>query len=93
MLILNSRVRSENFVTHEEYSVERRSVKNDIALIKLPRPAGLNKLTQPACWKNPTNINDKLMVVGWGKTNSSQTSSDFKTSGFYSNDQYKLEVT
>jgi len=66
-------------------------VKNDIALIKLPRPAQLNPLTQPACWKTQSPINSKPVVVGWGKTNAAQTSSH-RINGLYSKKQYKLEI-
>ena len=66
-------------------------MKNDIALIKLPRPAKFNPLAQPACWKTQTSINSKPVVVGWGKTDAAQTSSD-RINGLYSKKQYKLEV-
>ena len=86
-------ISSENFVRHENFSVKEKFVKNDIALIKLPTPTKMNQQTQPACWKNQNthNINEKLVVVGWGKTNASQIGSH-KINGLYSTDQYKLEV-
>ena len=90
--VQNFDIPSENFVIHEEYTKEKKIVKNDIALIKLPRPAQLNPLTQPACWKTQSPINSKPVVVGWGKTDAAQTSSD-RINGLYSNKQYKLEVT
>ena len=46
--------------------------KNDIALIKLPRPVQMNELAQLACWKDQKSINNKPVVVGWGKIYASQ---------------------
>ena len=89
--VQNFDIPSENFVIHEDYTKEKNIVKNDIALIKLPRPAKFNTLAQPACWKTQSSINSKPMVVGWGKTDADQTSSD-RINGLYSNKQYKLEV-
>ena len=84
---------SENFVKHENFTMEKNSVRNDIALIKLPRPVQMNRQTQPVCWKKQAShtMNENLVVVGWGKTNASQTSAN-KINGLYSTDQYKLEV-
>ena len=89
--VQNFDIPSENFVLHEDYTKEKNIVKNDIALIKLPRPAKFNPLAQPACWKTQTSINSKPVVVGWGKTDAAQTSSD-RINGLYSKKQYKLEV-
>ena len=93
----NFDIKSENFVIHEDYTQTKNEnkkliVKNDIALIKLPRAAKFNQLVQPSCWRNPKpiNINDTLVVVGWGKTNAFQISKTIN--GVYANDQYKLEV-
>ena len=79
--VQNFDIPSENFVIHEEYTKEKNIVKNDIALIKLPRPAKLNPLAQPACWKTQSSINSKPVVVGWGKTDATQTE---KINGVYS---------
>ena len=87
----NFDVKPENFVIHENFQNMTHS-KNDIALIKLPRPVTFNQLAQPACWRNQSSIsnNDPLVVVGWGKTSRFQISQT--ENGVYSNDQYKLEV-
>ena len=96
--IQNFDIKPENFVIHEEYIQERNAarklvVKNDIALIKLPRQAKFNTLAQPICWKNNNLlnlVNDPPVVVGWGKTNRYSIS---KTSnGVFSDTQFKLEV-
>ena len=89
--VQNFDIPSKNFVIHWDFTKENNVVKNDIALIKLPRPAKLNPLAQPACWKTQKSINSKPVVVGWGKTDAAQTSSD-RINGLYSNKQYKLEV-
>ena len=96
--IQNFDIKPENFVIHEEYIKERNAprklvLKNDIALIKLPRKAKFNTLAQPICWKNNNLlnlVNDPPVVVGWGKTNRYSIS---KTSnGVFSDSQFKLEV-
>ena len=89
--VQNFDISSEMFVTHEDFIQEGKNVKNDIALIKLPFPAELNQLTQPACWKTQKTINEMPVVVGWGKTDAAQTSDD-RINGLYSSKQYKLEV-
>ena len=88
--VQNFDISSENYVLHDGYSQENEVLRNDIALIKLPRPAQMNGLTQPACWKNQKSINDKPVVVGWGKTDASQINKTIN--GLYTNKQYKLEV-
>ena len=91
----NFDIEPENFVVHENYQKEYKNgkfitIKNDIALIKLPRPAQFNQLVQPVCWNTQSDTNDRLVVVGWGKTNKYQVS---KTSdGAFSDFQQKLEV-
>merc|ERR1712012_356674 len=87
--VQNFDIPSENFVLHEDYTKEKNIVNNDIALIKLPRPAKFNPLAQPACWKTQTSINSKPVVVGWGKADAAQSE---KINGVYSNKQNKLEV-
>ena len=88
--VQNFDIKSQNFVIHENYTVKEKVARNDIALIKLPRPAQMNGLTQPACWKNQNSINGKPVVVGWGKTDASQINKTIN--GLYTNKQYKLEV-
>ena len=95
--VQNFDIKPENFVIHEDYiqytnEDKKLIVNNDIALIKLPRPAEFNQLVQPSCWRNPkpVNVNDTLVVVGWGKTNAFQIGKTIN--GVFSNDQNKLEV-
>ena len=88
--IQNFDIKSENFVIHEDYDRNRGNVKrNDIALIKLPRPAKFTQLAQPSCWRTQSPLEDPLVVVGWGKTENFQ---GLTSEGVYSNSQHKLEV-
>ena len=85
-----------NFVIHKDYERYRQDgrlgVINDIGLIKLPRAAQFNQLTQPICLGPiPTNTQGEPVVVGWGKTDPDQLSHSDK--GVYSNDQLKLKVS
>ena len=89
-------VNERDFVVHKDYSRNKRNgrlaVINDIGLIKLPRAAQFNQLTQPICLGPiPSNTQGKPVVVGWGKTDPDQLSQSDK--GVYSNDQLKLEVS
>jgi len=93
----NFDISSGNFVSHEDYERkeptsrgEKPTIRNDIALIKLPRDAEFNQFVQPSCWESQQSINDKLTVVGWGKTNKYQVSQTIN--GVYSNEQRALEV-
>ena len=92
------KVNEEDFVIHEDYTNGRNSgsgryaVKNDIGLVKLPREAQYNQLTQPICLGPiPANTLGEPVVVGWGKTDPDQLS--LNTNGVYSNDQLKLKVS
>ena len=85
----------KDFVIHEDYSRFRRegrlAVVNDIGLIKLPKAAQFNHLTQPICFlPMPSNTVGEPVVVGWGKTDPDQLS--LSENGVYSNDQLKLKV-
>ena len=89
------RVNKKDFVIHEDYGWIRRDGKstviNDIGLIKIPRDAEFNQLTQPVCWgQDPGNTLGIPVVVGWGKTNPDQL--QHTENGAYSNDQLKLKV-
>lgn len=84
------RVNKEDFVIHDEYTDVYAAI-NDIGLIKLPRDAEFNQLTQPICWgQDPGNTLGIPVVVGWGKTSPDQL--ELTENGAYSNDQLKLEV-
>ena len=89
-------VNDEDFVIHRDYVRElkdgRLAVKNDIGLMKLPKEAQYNQLTQPICL-GPISANTlgDPVVVGWGKTDPDQLSMSEK--GVYSNDQLKLKVS
>ena len=89
-------VKETDFVIHRDYARERTcgrlAVKNDIGLMKLPREAQYNQLTQPICLGSiPANTVGDPVVVGWGKTDPDQLS--LNTNGVYSNDQLKLKVS
>ena len=93
----NFDISSRNFVTHEDYENKeatsrggKPTIMNDIALIKLPRDAEFNQFVQPSCWESQRSMNDKLTVVGWGKTKTYQISKTIN--GVYSNEQRALEV-
>ena len=91
----NFDIGSENFVIHEDYQKRKSGgkliVKNDIALIRLPREAEFNQFVQPSCWEGQRSLSYKLSVVGWGKINAFQISQNIN--GVYSNEQRALEVT
>ena len=85
-----------DFVAHRDYEIYRqdgrRVIVNDIGLIKLPRAAQFNQLTQPICLGPiPTITKGDPVVVGWGKTNPDQLAQS--ENGVYSNDQLKLKVS
>jgi len=88
-------VNEEDFVIHRDYARERRNgrfvVKNDIGLMKLPKEAQYNQLTQRICLGPlPAITMGDPVVVGWGKTDPDQLSQN--ENGVYSNDQLKLKV-
>jgi len=88
-------VNEQDFVIHRDYVRERRNgrlvVKNDIGLMKLPKDAQYNQLTQRICLGPiPANTMGDPVVVGWGKTDPDQLSQN--ENGVYSNDQLKLKV-
>merc|ERR1712032_709005 len=77
-------VSEKDIITHPDYKNGRGQVLNDIALIRLPRPATFNAGVQPACLPTaPELASDNLnvpdldegltgtrpVVVGWGHTN------------------------
>ncbi|XP_025835383.1 uncharacterized protein LOC108736795 [Agrilus planipennis] len=54
-------------IQHPNYSLP--SVQHDIALLKLDRPATLNKYVRPACLYTSSEISsDKAIATGWGYT-------------------------
>ena len=66
---------------------------NDIALIRLPRPARPSQVVQVVCLPWETFSSDLAkagMVVGWGKTNNNQSIDT--NIGVFSRIQQKLEV-
>ena len=86
----------KDFVIHKDYSRVKREgrlgVVNDIGLIKLPKAAQFNQLTQPICLGPiPSRTVGEPVVVGWGKTDPDQLS--LSENGVYSNDQLKLKVS
>jgi len=69
-------IKREDFIAHEDYRLTRGNVYNDIALIRLPRPAQRNAGVQFACLPLPKADTDLVFaeatgeVIGWGYTNS-----------------------
>jgi len=67
----------ENTIVHEGYSKQDNRFINDIALIKLPRPAKINKGVHPVCLNSNVNLeNLNLTVAGWGFTENFGNPSD-----------------
>lgn len=69
------------FITHPNYSSSKK--KNDIALIKLTKPAQLNDNVNPICLPLPELLHSKLplkmMASGWGHTEDrNETSSQLR---------------
>ena len=85
LYVQNFVIKPENYVIHEDFVWIGELPRNDIALIKIPRPAKFTQLSQPSCWRNQSPPDDPLVLVGWGKT----TNSPWET---HSNSQHKLEV-
>jgi len=84
-------ITDDDIVVHEDFNTvyenDGKNIVNDIALIRLPRPATLNNGVQMAClpfdtteFKNYLEISDldlglggrNSTVIGWGKTNTDQ---------------------
>jgi len=100
-------ITENNFKVHEGFKKvygKFSNIVNDIALVKLPRPAKLNAGVQMAClpfnseeFKNYLKIGDvdsgvegrKSTVIGWGKTNAIQLDT---TNGVGSTELQKLQV-
>ncbi|XP_075898519.1 chymotrypsin-like elastase family member 2A [Nelusetta ayraudi] len=58
----------ERIIVHESWDSYR--IRNDIALIKLASPVGLNSAIQPACLPTPGSVLDHgtpCYVTGWGR--------------------------
>ena len=77
------KISKEQVTVHEGYERTISNIENDIALIKLPRPAVLNQGVQVVCWSINSQeaarelglrnivsglIGEKATVVGWGYT-------------------------
>ena len=89
LYVQNFVIKPENYVIHEDFVWIGELPRNDIALIKIPRPAKFTQLSQPSCWRTQSPLEDPLVVVGWGKTENFQ---GLTSEGVYSNSQHKLEV-
>jgi len=79
----------EKSIPHPKYSSDSGIPINDIMLIKLIKPVTYNKFAKPICFPDisftqllgePENTNSykRIMVVGWGKTNTA-ADGDIKT--------------
>ncbi|KAJ8674406.1 hypothetical protein QAD02_005668 [Eretmocerus hayati] len=64
----------KDFVTHEEYDPNSRSVHHDIALLQLARRVEFTDFIKPICLPRSGNLADRLIVAGWGQMNSSRRS-------------------
>ena len=77
-------ISQKDIIRHPDYNRSRDQVFNDIALIRLPRPATFNNGVQPACLPTPSELASEMLnvanldegltgthpvVVGWGHTN------------------------
>lgn len=90
----------EKSIPHPLYSSESGIAMNDIMLVKLERAVTYNKFVMPICFPDisytqllgePENTNSykRIMVVGWGKTNTA-ADGDIKTVS--TADQQKLRL-
>merc|ERR1711971_1363585 len=76
-----------DFVNHEDVAIQTtiihpafdsKTLKNDIALVKLQRPVTFRRGLRPACLPDKyrgfplASLNDKPKVVGWGKTDNNK---------------------
>merc|ERR1711892_847448 len=68
-------IKRNNFLIHKDYSKTKGNVVNDIALIRLPRPAKRNDGVQFACLpltlpeRDLGVADEEGVVIGWGHTN------------------------
>lgn len=63
------------FIKHEEYT--KRTKQNDIALVRLARPAKISNFVRPAClWGESSISQSSVTATGWGFTEYSGSSSD-----------------
>lgn len=71
----------EEQIVHEEYEglcYGMFSEHNDIALLRLSRSVNFTSFIKPICLPSDENLNDKLIVSGWGTTKLSIDSSNVK---------------
>merc|ERR1712227_687949 len=78
--IQDFQISKSDIIVHEGYRMKRGNIKDDIALIRLPRKVVTNPLTQIACLPLPGNssfaglkrnweedsIGERATVIGWG---------------------------
>lgn len=59
-----------SIVKHNDYVLDSRGVKNDIAILKLCQPVTFGEFIQPVCLPKkqlrPQDFSSELTVVGWG---------------------------
>ncbi|XP_307757.5 uncharacterized protein LOC1269161 [Anopheles gambiae] len=64
----------EKYIVHPGYAVQKQSVKNDIAQVRLARPAVFNDYVQPICLplepaqRTISYDGQRFVVAGWGQT-------------------------
>ncbi|KAL6425433.1 hypothetical protein ACFW04_009546 [Cataglyphis niger] len=58
----------EEQIAHEEYRPLSRDQRYDIALLRLSRDVSFTNFIKPICLPSNTSLNGKLVVAGWGKT-------------------------
>lgn len=65
----------ESFTNHPSYN--KHTKQNDIALIKMYRPASFSKYIRPAClWQKSNIVESKATATGWGHTEYAGQSSE-----------------
>ncbi|XP_072749672.1 CLIP domain-containing serine protease HP8-like [Anoplolepis gracilipes] len=64
----------EEQIAHEEYRPQSRDQRYDIALLRLSRNVAFTTFIKPICLPSNSSMEGRLVVAGWGKTESRSVS-------------------
>ncbi|KYN27230.1 Serine protease easter [Trachymyrmex cornetzi] len=64
----------EEQIAHENYRPTSRDQRYDIALLRLSRDVQFTSYVQPICLPSSSSLGGRLIVAGWGKTETSSAS-------------------
>ncbi|XP_012285284.1 serine protease easter-like [Orussus abietinus] len=67
----------EEHIAHEDYVPQSRDQRFDIALLRLTRSVSFTNFIKPICLPSDESLGPKLVVAGWGKTET-KTESNIK---------------